>query len=55
VGKLHNSQPAGSTGSHAYGHVADYKESQIQMILEYPRFINMPKTLMSRNQIKKIL
>jgi hypothetical protein len=38
-------QPAGSTGSHAYGHVADDRESQIRMILEYPRLIKKPKNI----------
>ena len=48
-------QPAGSTGSHAYGRVADDKESQIRMILECPRLSNMPKNINVKKSGKKDL
>ena len=44
-------QPAGVTGSYAYGCVAVGKESLIMMTLECPGLINMPKNINIKNSV----
>ena len=47
-------QPAGVTGSYAYGRVAVGKESLILMTLECPGLINMPKNINAKNLVNLI-
>jgi hypothetical protein len=47
-------QPAGVTGSYAYGRVAVGKESLILMTLECPGLINMSKNINVKNSVNLI-